>query len=44
MYKSYFGFRIAEKANEKNWRAVHRFEEHKSFIYDISYYIIFDIN
>ncbi len=35
----HFGYKVAEKSIEKNWRAVHRYEEHGVAIFDMSYYI-----
>ena len=39
----YFGFKVAVRSNEKNWRAVHRYEQHRSCIYNMSYYIIYEM-
>lgn len=39
----YYGFKVAEKANEKNWRAVHRYESHSCCVNDISYYVVFHL-
>lgn len=35
----HFGVKVADKSIEKNWRAVHRYEEHGAAIFDLSYYI-----
>ncbi|CAD8143610.1 unnamed protein product [Paramecium pentaurelia] len=37
---NYCGFKVPEKANEKNFRAVHRYFDHGSMIFDASYYQI----
>lgn len=36
----YNGFKVAEKANEKNFRAVHRYFDHGSMIFDTSFYYV----
>lgn len=36
----YNGFKVAEKANEKNFRAVHRYFDHGSMIFDASFYYV----
>jgi Ribonucleases P/MRP protein subunit POP1 len=39
----YWGYKVAEKANEKNWRAVHRYETHGCCVNDISYNVLFHL-
>ncbi|CAD8049956.1 unnamed protein product [Paramecium sonneborni] len=41
---NYCGFKVPEKANEKNFRAVHRYFDHGSMIFDASYYQIIEGN
>ena len=36
--ENYFGFKIANKYNEKNLRAAYRFCKHDALLHDLSYY------
>lgn len=35
---NYCGYKVSEKANEKNFRAVHRYFDHGNMIFDASFY------
>lgn len=34
----YQGYQVGLRANEKNWRAVHRYESHGCCVSEMSYY------
>ncbi|KAM3127253.1 hypothetical protein pb186bvf_020673 [Paramecium bursaria] len=37
---NYYGFKVAEKANEKNFRSVHRQVDHRCALFDASYHYV----